>query len=205
VSIFIDEPRDRFGVEPICRVWGLSGSAITGARAPNGAASRGGPRTVNPIAQRRPDLVQRDFTADEPNRLRVGDLSYLRCWEGAVYFAFVIDAFQPPDPRLAARRSHAHRPGPRRAADGARDTGRSGHRAPGAEVRLGAHADRGSQYTSAAYPQVLDDHRVPASVGSVRDAYDNPMDESLVDSVKTDLIADRVWRTRVQLELAIVG
>jgi putative transposase len=51
---------------------------------------------------------------------------------------------------------------------------------------------------------VLDDHRVLASVGSVGDALDNAMAESFVDSFKTELIADRVWRTRSQLELAIV-
>ena len=43
-----------------------------------------------------------------------------------------------------------------------------------------------------------------ASIGSVGDAYDNAMAESFVDSFKTELIADRVWRTRSQLELAIV-
>ncbi|MCD6728131.1 MAG: integrase core domain-containing protein [Solirubrobacteraceae bacterium] len=60
------------------------------------------------------------------------------------------------------------------------------------------------QYTSYAFTQVLDDHRVLASIGSVGDAYDNAIVESFVDSFKTELIADRVWRTRSQLELAIV-
>jgi putative transposase len=45
---------------------------------------------------------------------------------------------------------------------------------------------------------------VLASVGSVGDAYDNAQAESFVDSFKTELIRDRVWRTRSQLELAIV-
>jgi putative transposase len=61
-----------------------------------------------------------------------------------------------------------------------------------------------AQYTSFAFNQVLDDHRVLASIGSVGDAYDNAMAESFVDTFKTELIADRVWRTRMQLELAIV-
>jgi putative transposase len=60
------------------------------------------------------------------------------------------------------------------------------------------------QYTSYAFQQVLDDHHVLASIGSVGDAYDNAMAESFVDTFKTELIADRVWRTRAQLELAIV-
>jgi transposase InsO family protein len=45
---------------------------------------------------------------------------------------------------------------------------------------------------------------VLASVGSVGDAYDNAMAESFVDSFKTELIRDRVWRSNTQLELAIV-
>ena len=48
------------------------------------------------------------------------------------------------------------------------------------------------------------DHGVLASVGSVGDAYDNALAESYVDSFKTELIADRVWRSRSQLELAVV-
>jgi putative transposase len=45
---------------------------------------------------------------------------------------------------------------------------------------------------------------VLASVGSVGDAYDNALAESFVDSFKTELISDRVWRTRSQLELSVV-
>jgi putative transposase len=41
-------------------------------------------------------------------------------------------------------------------------------------------------------------------VGPVGDAYDNALAESFVDSFKTELLKDRVWRTRSELELAIV-
>jgi transposase InsO family protein len=60
------------------------------------------------------------------------------------------------------------------------------------------------QYTSFDYTQTLADHGVLACVGSIGDAYDNALAESFVDSFKTELIADRVWRTRSQLELAVV-
>ena len=79
-----------------------------------------------------------------------------------------------------------------------------GQRRPGANVALVHHSDRGSQYTSTDYTQTLADHGVLASVGSVGDAYDNALAESFVDSFKTELISDRVWRTRSQLELAVV-
>ena len=61
-----------------------------------------------------------------------------------------------------------------------------------------------AQYTSHDYSQTLDDHGVLASIGSVGDAYDNATAESFVDSFKTELIRDRVWRSRSQLELAVV-
>ena len=60
------------------------------------------------------------------------------------------------------------------------------------------------QYTSIDYNQTLDDHGVLASIGTVGDAFDNAAAESFVDTFKTELIRDRVWRTRTQLELAIV-
>jgi putative transposase len=258
VSVFIDQHRDRFGVESICRTLGVSASAYyhracgersarrlederllevirkthkenyeaygyrrtwkallrAGERMPRcqvqrlmradgiqGAKRRGKPwRTTkaDPNAQRRPDLVKRQFTAPQPNRLWVGDLSYLRCWEGVVYFSFVIDVFSR---RVVGWQLASHM-----RTDLVLDALRMalGTRVPGADFRLVAHTDRGSQYTSADYTQVLDDHRVLASVGSVGDALDNAMAESFLDSFKTELIADRVWRTRAQLELAVV-
>ena len=75
---------------------------------------------------------------------------------------------------------------------------------PGADVALVHHSDAGSQYTSMDYTQTLDDHGVLASIGTVGDAMDNALAESFVDSYKTELIADRVWRSQAQLELATV-
>jgi putative transposase len=165
-----------------------------------GAKRRGKPwRTTRPDAQahRRPDLVRRDFTASGPNQLWVADLSYLRCWQGVVFFAFVIDAFSRRvlGWQLASHMRTTLVLDALRMALQRRDGG--------ADVELVHHSDRGSQYTSIDYNQELDDHGVLASVGSVGDAYDNALAESFVDSFKTELIADRV-RRRSQLELAIV-
>src|SRR5215218_7065732 len=44
-------------------------------------------------ASRPTDLVDRDFSADAPNRLWVADFSYVMTWSGVVYVAFAIDAF----------------------------------------------------------------------------------------------------------------
>jgi putative transposase len=166
-----------------------------------GAKRRGKPwRTTrpDPAAHRRPDLVERDFTAPAPDRLWVADLSYLRCWEGLVFFAFVIDAYSR---RVVGWQLASHMR-TTLVLDALRMA--LGTRRPGADIALVHHSDRGSQYTSFDYTQTLEDHGVLASAGSVGDAYDNALAESFVDSFKTELIADRVWQTRSQLELAVV-
>jgi len=258
VSRYIDAHRGRFGVEPICRVLGVSASAYyqraTGEQAARtvederlrgrirelhaknyfaygsrrmwkalrlagedvgrghverlmrrhgicGAKRRGKPwKTTRPdlTARRRPDLVNRDFTASAPNQLWVADFTYGRCWEGVVFFAFVIDVYSR---RIVGWQFASHMR-TTLVLDALRMA--LSQRGPGADVELVHHSDRGSQYTSGDYTQTLDDHGVLASVGSTGDAYDNALAESFVDSFKTELIADRVWRTRAQLELAIV-
>ena len=166
-----------------------------------GAKQRGKPwRTTipDPAAQRPADLVERNFAAQAPDRLYVCDFIYLRCWEGKVYFAFVIDVFSR---RVVGWQLASHM-----RTDLVLDALRMalGTRRPGADVQLVHHSDAGSQYTSQDYQQELSDARVLASIGTVGDAYDNALAESFVDSFKTELIRDRVWRTRTQLELAVV-
>jgi len=166
-----------------------------------GAKRRGKPwRTTTPdaAALRPPGLVDRDFSADRSDALWLADFTYLRCWEGVVFFSFVIDAFSR---RIVGWQFASHM-----RTDLVLDALRMAltRRDAGADVQLIHHSDAGSQYTSFAFQQVLDDHHVLASIGSVGDAYDNAMAESFVDTFKTELISDRVWRTRTQLELAIV-
>jgi putative transposase len=166
-----------------------------------GAKRRGKPwrtTTPDPRANRNPDLVERDFTASRPDELWVADFTYLRCWEGLVFFSFVLDVFSR---RIVGWQFAGHM-----RTDLVLDALRMAltRRQHGADVDLVHHSDAGSQYTSIAFQQVLDDHRVLGSIGSVGDAYDNALAESFVDSFKTELIGDRVWRTRSQLELAIV-
>ena len=154
--------------------------------------------TPDPAAHRRPDLVERNFTASQPNELWVADLTYLRSWDGLSFLAFVVDVF--------SRKVVGWQLAPHMRTDLVLDALRMalGTRGPGADVELVHHSDRGSQYTSTDFTQELTDHGVLASVGSVGDAYDNAMAESFVDSFKTELLADRVFTSRSQLELAVV-
>ena len=52
-------------------------------------------RTTKPdaAAQRHPDLVNRRFVADRPNRLWVSDITYVATWSGFAYVCFITDAF----------------------------------------------------------------------------------------------------------------
>lgn len=166
-----------------------------------GAKRRGrAPRTTtpDPEAQRPADLVQRAFRADRPDALWVCDFTYLRCWEGRAFFSFVIDVFS----RMIVGWQFASHMRTDLVLDALRMA--LALRQRGADVALVHHSDAGSQYTSNDYQQELTDQRVLASIGTVGDAYDNAMAESFVDSFKTELIKDRVWRSRTQLELAVV-
>jgi putative transposase len=108
-----------------------------------GAKRRGKPwRTTNsdPEALRSPDLVKRDFTASRPNALWVCDFTYLRCWEGVLYYAFVIDVFS----RMVVGWQLACNMRTTLVLDALRMA--LGLREHGADVQLVNHSDAGSQF-----------------------------------------------------------
>ena len=107
-----------------------------------GAKRRSKPwRTTKPDlrAKRRPDLVERNFKVAAPDRLWVADLTYLRCWEGLVFFAFVLDAHS----RKVVGWQLASHMRTTLVLDALRMA--LGRRRPGADVALVHHSDRGSQ------------------------------------------------------------
>jgi transposase InsO family protein len=126
---------------------------------------------------------------DRPNALWVADLTYLRCWEGIVFFAFVLDA--------CSRRVVGWQLASHMCTTLVLDALRMalGTREHGADLQLTHHSDAGSQYTSFDYTQALDDDWVLASIGTVGDCYDNALAESFVDSFKTADLRPRVALT----------
>ena len=167
-----------------------------------GAKRRGRPwrtTTADPDAKRRPDLVGRDFTASKPGELVVADFTYVRCWEGVVFFAFVLDVFS----RMIVGWQLASHMRAELVVDALQMA--LGTRKHLGHVELVHHSDRGSQYTSDELHAVMAAAGVLASVGSTGDCFDNAMAESLVDTYKTELIADRVWKTATEVELGTVG
>jgi putative transposase len=107
-----------------------------------GAKRRGKPwrtTTPDPRATRPSDLVERDFSASATNRLWLADFTYLRCWEGVVFFSFVIDAYSR---RIVGWQFASHM-----RTDLVLDALRMAltRRDAGADVELIHHSDAGSQ------------------------------------------------------------
>jgi putative transposase len=181
----------RCTVERLMRKHGLEGIRRGRRRRttiPDGQASR-------PL-----DLVDRDFTAEAPNRLWVADFTYVMTWSGVVYVAFVIDAF--------SRRIVGWKADTSMKTSLVLDTlemalwsrDRDGIALAAGMVH---HTDAGSQYTSFAFTSRLIDAGVDASVGSIGDGYDNALAETTIGLYKTEKIhRERPWKTLADVELA---
>jgi putative transposase len=153
-------------------------------------------------AVRPPDLVSREFHADEPNQSWVVDFTYVPTWSGMAFSAFVIDVFSR---RIVGWRTANAMPTelPLDALEMALWT-----RAQADELVEGLvhHSDAGSQYTSIRYSNRLTDVRAVASIGSVGDSYDNAMAESVIGLYKTELVRhEGPWRGVDDLELATMS
>lgn len=156
-------------------------------------------RTTVPVAaaDRRADLVRRDFSAPAPNRKWVADLTYVRMWSGFCYTAFVTDAFSKIIVGWRVSTSLG--------ADLALDALEMGIWSRGGADLDGLvhHSDRGVQYLAIRYTEHLADAGALASVGSKGDSFDNALAETVIGLYKTELIRRRgPWRTAADVELA---
>ena len=160
---------------------------------------------ADPEHTRAPDLVKRNFTATRPDELWVADFTYCSTWSGIVYVAFVVDVYSRRLVGWKASRSMTANlvvDALNMAAWTRRHTGLDG---------LVCHTDAGSQYTSIAYTERLDDIGAAPSIGTVGDSYDNAMAESVMGLFKTELHRNVAalaanggpWKGLDDLEIAI--
>jgi transposase InsO family protein len=162
--------------------------------------SRGkGIRTTIPDDQAyRPlDLVRRQFKAERPNALWVGDFTYLSTWQGFAYVAFVVDVF--------ARRIVGWRLSHSAKTDIVLDALEQAlyDRKPFGTGQLIHHNYRGSQYVSIRYSERLAEAGIESSVRSVGDVYDNALAETINGLYKAEVIYKRrSWRSHSEVELA---
>jgi putative transposase len=141
-----------------------------------------------------PDLVERNFTPEAPDRLWVADITYLGSWEGWMYLAFVLDAYS----RRVVGWSMANHLRTELVLDALNMA--LWRRDPAAG--LIHHSDHGSQYTSVEFGGRLKEAGVLPSMGSVAEAYDNALAESFIASLKTELLYRRSWPTRESVRMA---
>jgi len=150
-------------------------------------------------APRPPDLVKRNFHAERPNALWVVDFTYVPCWSGMTFTAFVSDVFSR---RIVGWRTATSMPTelPLDALEMALwIRARDGESIDG----LIHHSDAGSQYTAIRYAERLLDAGALASIGTVGDSFDNALAESVVGLYKTECVRhDGPFRGVDDLELA---
>ena len=169
-----------------------------------------GTRTTIPAKDgvRAGDLLNRDFTAPRPDHTWVMDFTYCRTWAGWVYVAFIVDVFSQ---RIVAWHAQTSKHVelvmiPLRMALWER--GRQGH--PIEPQQLRAHSDAGSQYVSLAYTDKLALDGIAPSIGSVGDAYDNALMETInglytAECIRTTVFHDGPYKTIADVEFATAG
>ena len=144
------------------------------------------------------DLLKRAFGPGtvEVDRVYVSDITYIWTWEGWLYLATVID--------LASRRvvgwAMAEHMRTELVSDALRMAVAARRPAPG----LIFHSDRGTQYTSKEFTDLLAEHQMVQSLSRPRQCWDNAVAESFFSSLKLELIDRRPWATRAQVRRAVV-
>ena len=143
------------------------------------------------------DLVRRAFAPGllELDRVWVGDITYLRKWEGWCYLATVID--------LASRRVVGFAMADHMRVSLVTDALQMAITARRPRPGLIFHSDRGSQYTSATFRELLGAYGVSQSLSRPRQCWDNAVAESFFATLKTELVYRSAWSTRGAVRRAI--
>lgn len=162
------------------------------------------PRPFRPVttlagdAAELPDLVCRDFTADAPARKLVGDITYIRTWEGWLYLATVLDCYS----KKVVGYAMADHMRTELVADALRMAARNLAFAPGVTI---FHSDRGTQYLSAEFAAVTAELGVLRSVGRTGKCYDNAWAESFNGTLKNERVNRTQYPTRKCARRDVIG
>jgi len=114
------------------------------------------------------DLVQRQFDPSEPDQLWLSDITYIRTWQGWLYLAVFLDAYSRKVVGWALA-DHLRT----ELVTAALQMALHSRRPPAGLI---CHSDRGSQYTSAAYCDLLDQHGLRHSIGRPGTCWDSKND-----------------------------
>ncbi len=141
-----------------------------------------------------PDLVERDFRADDMNKLWVADITYVPTSAGFLYLAVVLDVFSRRIVGWAMATNLRTELVLEALAMAVRQ------RRPEGVIH---HSDQGSQYTSIAFGERCRAAGVRPSMGSLGDAYDNAMCESFFATLECELIGRRCFRDQDQARIEV--
>ena len=143
-----------------------------------------------------PDRVQRAFTPSAAlNRVWVGDITYLRTGAGWAYLATVLD--------LASRRVVGFAVADHLRTSLVTEAFRMAVTARRPQPGLVFHSDRGSQYTSREFKDLLAQHGTVSSLSRPHQCWDNAVAESFFATLKTELIHRRSWSNLAAVRLAV--
>lgn len=145
-------------------------------------------------AQPAPDLVERDFTVEGPDRLWVADIKFVPTRAGFLYLSVVVDAFSRRVVGWAMAR-HLRTELVLEALNMA-----IGQRRPEKVIH---HSDRGTQYTAVAFGRRCRESGVRPSMGSVGDCYDNALCESFFATLACELLDRRRFTNCEEAQTAI--
>ena len=142
------------------------------------------------------DAVKRQWDTGVLNQVWVGDITYLRTWEGWLYLATVIDAHSR---RVIGWAIDEHM-----RADLVEDALRMAITLRG-EIpeQVVFHTDRGTQYASAQINAFADANGLTRSMGYTGVCWDNAMAESFFATLKTEFYYRRVWPTRKRAKVEV--
>ena len=142
------------------------------------------------------DAVKRQWDTGALNTVWIGDITYLRTWEGWLYLATVIDA--------CSRRVVGWAIADHMRADLVEDALRMAIVLRGERpARVVFHADRGTQYASEQVTRFAAQNGITRSMGRTGVCWDNAMAESFFATLKTEFYYRRIWPTKVGASRAV--
>jgi putative transposase len=142
-----------------------------------------------------PNLLERRFETDAPNKVWVTDITYVWTREGWLYLAAIVDLYSRAVVGWAMSESLS-----RHVALSALDMALRARRPlPG----LVHHSDRGCQYASADYRDALATRGIVASMSRKGDCWDNAVAESFFATLKTELVHEADFASRAEARSAI--
>jgi putative transposase len=141
------------------------------------------------------NVLDREFSVDAPNQAWVADITYIPTREGWLYLAVVEDLYS----RMIVGWSMDSTMTSRLVVDALEMAIQ--RRLPGEELL--AHSDRGSQYASEHYQQLLGKHGIECSMSEVGQCWDNAPAESFFASLKKELVHDEDYQTREEARVSI--